>query len=391
MRKIHQLSIAALLLLAILLSACISATADVPQSTPINTAAENISIDDKMQDSGDTESPAVSNQERLIDSPAMPVTTPSGEFVVYFLDVGQAAAAFVYTDGATMLIDGGGSSSSNLIYSFLDRNGIDHLDYIINTHPHEDHVGGLSGALNRVSSVGTVLGSATDYDTRAFESFTRYLNEHNKEITIPNAGESFMLGSAVVEILAPLRDYNDVNNNSIVLKITYGETSFLFKGDAERESELDMVESGIDLSVDVLKVSHHGSDTSTTYPFLRAVMPEIAVISSGVDNQYGHPHDNTLSRLRDADVKVYRTDLQGDIIIRSDGINLTVETQKNADIQTNPTEPIIEEFTHIGNLSSKKFHKPDCHTLPAEHNRVHLETREHAIDNGFDPCGNCKP
>ena len=391
MRKIHQLSIAALLLLAILLSACISATADVPQSAPVNRAAENISIDDNMQDSGDTESPAVSNQERLIDSPAMPVTTPSGEFVVYFLDVGQAAAAFVYSDGATMLIDGGGASSSNLIYSFLERNSIDHIDYIINTHPHEDHVGGLSGALNRVSSVGTVLGSATDYDTRAFENFTRYLNEHNKEITIPKAGDSFMLGSATVEILAPLRDYNDVNNNSIVLKITYGETSFLFKGDAERESELDMVESGIDLSVDVLKVSHHGSDTSTTYPFLRAVMPEIAVISSGVDNQYGHPHDNTLSRLRDADVKVYRTDLQGDIIIRSDGINLTVETQKNADIQTNPTEPIIEEFTHIGNLSSKKFHKPDCHTLPAEHNRVHLETREHAIDNGFDPCGNCKP
>ena len=391
MKKFHQIGIITLLFLTILLAACTSAAADMSQSSFVNTPIDRIDAYENLPESSDIELPNISNQERSVKTPDIRSTPLFGEFVVYFLDVGQAAAAFVICDGQTMLIDGGGSSSSNLIYSFLDRQGIDHLDYIINTHPHEDHVGGLSGALNRASSVGAVLGSATEYDTRAFESFTRYLDEHGAEIEIPKAGDSFMLGSATVEILAPLKDYNDINNNSIVLKITYGETSFLFKGDAERESELDMVESGIDLSADVLKVSHHGSDTSTTYPFLRAVMPEIAVISSGKDNQYGHPHDNTLSRLRDADVKVYRTDLQGDIIIKSDGVNLTAETQRNTDIPTNPTELIIEEFTHIGNANSKKFHRPDCHTLPAEHNRVHLETREHAIDHGFEPCGNCKP
>jgi len=319
------------------------------------------------------------------------LSSMSDEFTVYFLDVGQAAAAFILCDGKTMLIDGGGASSSNLIYSFLERHGIDHLDYIVNTHPHEDHVGGLSGALNYISSVGTVLGSAAEYDTRAFESFVKYLDEHNAKITIPSPNDTFMLGSAEVLILAPLRDYNDVNNSSLVLKITYGETSFLFKGDAERQSELDMIEAGYDLSATVLKVSHHGSDSSTIYPFLREVMPEVAVISCGVNNQYGHPHENVLSRLRDADIKLYRTDLQGDIIIRSDGIKLTVETHKNADIITNPTEIYGRDFAHIGNSRTKKFHTSDCHTLPEEHNRVHLETRDHAIDGGYDPCGNCKP
>jgi competence protein ComEC len=120
-------------------------------------------------------------------------------------------------------------------------------------------------------------------------------------------------------------------------------------------------------------------------------MPEVAVISSGENNQYGHPHDNVLSRLRDADVKVYRTDLQGDIIIRSDGINLTVETQRNAEIPTNPTVLPVDDYSYIGNINSKRFHRLDCHTLPAEHNRVHLESREHAIESGYDPCGNCKP
>jgi len=382
MKRLYKFSTFALLILTLLLAACFSAPADVSTLTlPESKEATYQETGSASQHNNQIE------PIRLSDLP-----TPD-EIVVYFLDVGQAAAAFIICDGITMLIDGGGASSSNLIYSFLYRHEIDHLDYIINTHPHEDHVGGLSGALNRVSSVGTVFGSAVEYDTRAFESFLKYLDEHDRNITLPNPGDSFMLGSALVEILAPLRDYDDVNNNSLVLKVTYGEISFLFKGDVERASEIDMVESGLDLSANVLKVSHHGSSTSTTYPFLREVMPEIAIISVGANNQYGHPHDDTLSRLRDADVRVYRTDLQGDIIIRSDGVNLIVETQRNADILTNPTDIDVYEITHthIGNARTKKFHTLNCNTLPDEQNRVHLESREHAIGDGFDPCGNCNP
>jgi len=152
-----------------------------------------------------------------------------------------------------------------------------------------------------------------------------------------------------------------------------------------------------------LEVSHHGGDTSTIYPFLREVMPQIAIISVGANNTYGHPNENTMSRLRDADVKVYRTDLQGDIIIRSDGIHIYVETQRNTDVQTNPTEhntndnievTLIytgsEEY-YIGNKNTKKLHRPSCHTLPEEKNRVIFETLFEGLDDGHEGCQNCKP
>jgi len=402
MKFFYKPGIIGLLLITLLLSACGSASDNVP---PDNRAAGSVETN-----ISDIETPAVDSQQSTnaqqpvteqdaVSSSFMP---PDSEFVVYYLDVGQGAAAFIVCDGETMLIDGGDPSSSNLIYSFLDRHGIDHLDYILNSHPHDDHIGGLSGALNYVSSVGMAFVSHVQHDIRAVDSFHKYLGDHGVEITVPNAGETFKLGSATVTMLAPLKDYNGINNNSIVLKITYGETSFLFKGDAERESEIDILEAGFDLSATVLKVSHHGSETSTTYPFLREVMPEIAVISCGANNRYGHPHEDTLSRLRDADVKVYRTDMQGDIIIRSDGYKVYVETGRNADIQTNPTahtgisghdELIItgDEEHYIGNANSKKLHRPDCRTLPDEKNRVIFDILQEGLDAGHDPCGNCKP
>ena len=384
------------LLFALLLAAC--------GSVPAQPESEQLSLQNSPADVVDAQSADISESAETFDESltahdAKPHTTIpdsisdalSGEFTVYFLDVGQGAAAFIICDEKTMLIDGGGAASSSLIYSFLERHGVDHLDYIINTHPHEDHVGGLSGALNFVSSVGTVFGSSTQYDTRVFEGYVRHLGNHDAQIIIPEAGDSFMLGSALVQIKGPVREYDDVNNNSIVLKVTYGETSFMFKGDAERSSEIDMLEAGYDLSATVLKVSHHGSDTSTTYPFLREVMPDIAIISCGAGNSYGHPHENTLSRLRDADVTVYRTDLQGDIIITSDGKSVSVRTERNSDIPTNPTERADDEEHYIGNASSMKLHRPGCRTLPAEHNRVIFRTLQEAFDAGHDACGNCKP
>jgi len=141
----------------------------------------------------------------------------------------------------------------------------------------------------------------------------------------------------------------------------------------------------------VLKVGHHGSDTSTTYPFLREIMPQYAVISCGTDNPYGHPHENTLSRLRDADVTVYRTDLQGTITCTSDGKSVSFSVERNAEVKTNPTDKAVEADYYIGNSNSRKFHRPDCSGLPSEKNRVILDTREAAIEGGFESCGICKP
>jgi competence protein ComEC len=318
--------------------------------------------------------------------------------LVTFLDVGQADATLIESGGRAMLIDGGGPGDSQLIYTVLRNKGISHLDYIIGTHPHADHVGGLAGAL-QFASAGVVYSPVTEYDTRAFRNFAGAAGERGAGITIPRPGETFMLGDAEAVILGPLSILpEDPNNSSISLKVTYGNTSFLFTGDAERKAELELLEAyGSRLRSTVLKAGHHGSNTSTTYPFLREVRPSVAVISCGQDNTYGHPHDDVLSRLRDADVTVYRTDMQGDISIHSDGNNLTVTTGRNAGIRTNPTEPADpsgsaegEEY-YIGNVNSLRFHRPSCSSLPAEHNQTVFTSRDGAAAQGYGPCGSCKP
>ncbi|MCL1807799.1 MAG: MBL fold metallo-hydrolase [Oscillospiraceae bacterium] len=323
-----------------------------------------------------------------------PPAVSGDELIVTFLDVGQADAALIECGGQTMLIDGGNPSDSDLIYTVLKNKNITYLDYIVATHAHADHVGGLAGAL-RFANAGTALCPVKTYDSRAFENFVRALEDQGVSITIPKPGDTFNLGGAEIVILGPVNidniESDDPNNTSVVLKITYGKTSFLFTGDAERKAEQDILEMGADLSATVLKAGHHGSNTSTTYPFLREIMPQFAVISCGKGNSYGHPHDDLLSRLRDADVTVYRTDLQGDVICVSDGQTVSIQTERNASTQTNPTEPSALEEGYIGNVNSLRFHRPSCSGLPAEQNRVWLESREAAIDAGYDPCGTCKP
>lgn len=274
-------------------------------------------------------------QEQEAPAPTQ-APTEGGSLEVHFIDVGQADAALVICDGHYMLIDGGNTEDSSLIYAYLERCGAKHIDYMVASHAHEDHVGGLAGALN-YAEVDTVLCPVTDYDTKAFRSMLKYLKKQEKSLTVPAPGDKFDLGSARVELLGPVKKYDDPNNTSIVLRIDYGETSFLFTGDMEMEAEGDLIDSGANLSATVLKVGHHGSDTSTGYRFLREVMPEYAVISVGEGNIYGHPDQAVLSRFRDAETEVYRTDMQGDIVARSDGTIVTFTTEKEAEAATNPT------------------------------------------------------
>ena len=311
-------------------------------------------------------------------------------FTVYFIDVGQADSALVVCDGHTMLIDGGNVADSSLIYSFLEKHGVSELDYIVATHAHEDHVGGLAGALN-CAKAKVAYSPVYSFDSKAFDNFVKYLGEQNVSVTVPEPGDTFCLGSADVQIVGPIKASNEPNNTSVVIRITYGDTSFLFTGDAERTEEQDILEAGYDLSATVLKVGHHGSDTSTTYPFLREIMPRYAIISCGEGNSYGHPNDDLLSRLRDADVIVYRTDMQGTITCTSDGNTVTFSTERNPNAQTNPTEPSARPDYYIGNINTKKFHLPTCSGLPIEKNRTFFDSREDAINAGYSPCGTCKP
>ncbi len=312
---------------------------------------------------------------------------------VHFIDVGQADAALVICDNEIMLIDGGNASDSSLIYSYLKKLSITHIDYIIATHPHEDHIGGLPAALVNFD-VKNVYAPSIQSDSKIYNTFIQKVSQKGLKIQAPTPGDKIKLGSANVVFYAPIYVSEDINNNSIVLKIIHGNNSFLFTGDAEREEEQDILNNGYDLSATVLKVGHHGSASSTTYPFLREIMPQYAVISVGKDNPYNHPSDNTLSRLRDAEVQIYRTDIQGDIIAVSNGKSIKFSTKKNKNIKTNdsiPHQKLPSGTSYIGNRKSKKFHLPTCYSLPLEKNRIYFNSREEAIENDFSPCGNCSP
>lgn len=304
---------------------------------------------------------------------------------VHFIDVGQADSALVLCDGKSMLIDGGNVDDSSLIYSYLKKEEITALDVVVATHAHEDHVGGLSGALS-FADVETVYCPVTDYDSKAFSDFKKQVEKRNCEITVPKPDTEFELGKATVKILA-CNAGEETNDTSIVLKVCFGNTSFLFTGDAEREAEKWLLDSGCDLKSTVLKVGHHGSANSTTYPFLREVMPEYAVISVGKNNDYGHPTDDALSRLRDAEAEVLRTDLLGDIVFTSNGEEVTYKAGKQ--IEDKEKSEILE---WVVNKNSGKFHKPYCSSVldMKEKNKLYLKsTREKLIKEGYTPCGVC--
>lgn len=314
-------------------------------------------------------------------------------FAVHFLDIGQGDSSLILCDGKTMLIDGGDKSAGRTVYTYLKKLGIDYLDYVVCTHADADHVGGLSGALE-YATVGTVYCPVSDYDSQAFSNFKTRVQAQGKTLVCPQADLTFSLGSAVVTVLAPREVYSDNNNTSIVLRIVYGETSFLFTGDAEYDSEAAMCDAGVSLRSTVLKVGHHGSDTSTSIRFLREVMPQYAVISCGTGNKYGHPTEQTLSRLSQSGATVYRTDRQGDVICESDGKTVTFRTAKNSDATIEPStewDSAPTEYAFIGNLNSKKFHRPTCGNLPSESNSIWFTSREEAIEKGYTPCGSCAP
>lgn len=325
-----------------------------------------------------------------VDSNITTNTITDAGLEVHFIDVGQADCALIICEGETMLIDGGNVADSSLVVAYLTKMEVEYLNVVVGTHAHEDHIGGLAGALSQFSA-GVVYSPVDEYSSTAFSNFKKYTEEQGLELVKPVVGETWQIGSAIVTVLGPVEDYSDANNTSIVLKLEYGETSFLFTGDAELESEQDMLDLGLDLEATVLKVGHHGSYTSTSYAFLRAVNPEYAVIQCGLDNDYGHPHDEVMSRLSDADVTVYRNDLQGTIICYSDGENLEFVTDKNTDIETNPEVTTAETGVYIGNINSLIFHDLNCTSLPAEQNQVYFESRAEAINAGYTACGRCNP
>ena len=312
-------------------------------------------------------------------------TTQADSLSVHYIDVGQADCALLECAGQYMIIDGGNVDDSDLVVTYLQDQGVEQLHTVVCTHAHEDHVGGLAAVL-AVYPTEQILSPTRTYSSACFDDFLYYADQQDIAITIPDPGDSFYLGNAEVTVLGPVKSYADPNNTSIVVKVEFGDTSFLFTGDMEKDAETDMLNYGMDVSADVLKVGHHGSSTSTGYRFLYEVDPEYAVISVGTDNTYGHPHRETVAILADAGVPMLRTDELGTILAVTDGSEITFTWEKQS-AQPGDIEPA--DATYIGNRNSKKFHLPTCNGLPAENNRVIFDSYSEAIDEGYTPCGNC--
>ncbi|AEB77445.1 MBL fold metallo-hydrolase [Clostridium botulinum C/D] len=242
-----------------------------------------------------------------------------GILKVHYIDVGQADSILVQQDGHNMLIDAGNNEDDKLVVDYLKKQGVKKLDYVIGTHPHEDHIGGLDKVIDNFD-VDTLLMSKKIANTKTFKDVVTSAQKKNLKITEPVIGTNYNLGKATFTILAPKdKTYQGTNNYSIVQKLRFGNKSFIFTGDAEAISEMEMVNANLDLQADVLKVGHHGSKTSTCQAFLDKVNPTYAVISCGKDNKYHHPNQSTMNRLKAKGTKVYRTDESGSVVVTSDG------------------------------------------------------------------------
>lgn len=337
---------------------------------------------------------------------------------VNFIDVGQADACLLESDGHFMMIDAGNNNDSALILNYLNSKNVKTIDYMIGTHPHEDHIGSMDTVINNFDIDNVYLPNII-HTTKTFEDVLTAIENKNLKITEPVPGSEFYFNGMTVKILAPINKYDDLNNNSIVLKITYGDIDFLFTGDIETEAEYDILQNGEDLSADVLKTAHHGSDSSSSEEFIKKVSPEYAVISVGKDNSYGHPRESILDLFNRLNIKIYRTDQSGTITFKTDGKKIDVTNgNDNSDInivqkeeepvnnkkdtenyllssdendnKPQPTQTNTEKY-YIGNKNTKKFHLPSCYTLPKPKNQVILNSWEEAINRKYSPCKNCNP
>lgn len=355
---------------------------------------------------------------------------------VHFLDIGQGDSTLIINGEHAMLIDAGDNDKGSTIWMYLQKRGIEKLDYLILTHTDADHIGGADVIVEKLQ-VDTVFMGDFQKDNATYRDLMQALDYKSLTFSTPRVGSVYTLGDASFTIVAPNGEYDTPNDSSIGLRLVRGETSFLFTGDAEEQAEADMLANGLTLDADVYQVGHHGSRSSSDREFLEAVSPAYAVISCAEGNSYGHPHARTLNNLRALGVQVFRTDEQGSIVVSTDGKELTwncapsdtwqvgEQTQAEKDTQgstqssiqegtqgstqsstqgstQSSTQGSIQEgtqgstrgITYICNTDTKKFHYPSCSSVGqmADKNKLEsAESRDEIIAEGYEACKRCNP
>lgn len=244
---------------------------------------------------------------------------------VHFIDVGQGDCIFIKYDGCNILIDAGEKGNETAVTEYLEKLGVKTIDYVIPTHPHSDHIGGLPGVIEKFTVKNVIMTRFSKENmptTATYEKLLDAVSSSGANVIEATVGNTITCSDLSFTILSPIKQYDDYNDMSIVIRLTYKDVSFLFTGDAESEAEKDILASGENVSANVLKVGHHGSSTSTCDDFLEDVSPDYAVIMCGTDNEYGHPHKQTLDRLSALNIKVFRTDTDGTVFVGTDGKTL---------------------------------------------------------------------
>lgn len=345
-----------------------------------------------------TTTPVSTTAESVVE-----ITEFSDDMKVHFIDVDQGDSTFIeLPNGEAMLIDAGETDQADKVVTYIYSQGYDTIDYVVATHAHSDHIGGLPVVLDSFNIENFYMTSAVA-TTSIYEDMLNAVDESGAAVHDVMAGDViYNEANLLIEVVAPKEiDYDEQNNNSVVIKLTYGDDKFLFTGDAEK-SEEDGIWTNI--KCDVLKVGHHGSDSSSSSNFLKKVEPSYAVISCGLHNSYGHPTDDVLKRLDDRNIDVYRTDLQGTIVFTSDGSNISVNvnpseytppvTTTTTTVQQGQNTPVEDSgTTYVLNTNSKKIHYASCSSVNdmKESNKAFTNDYDQAIADGYKPCGRCKP
>ncbi len=269
--------------------------------------------------------------DKFFDFSPTPSPTVEGNCAVTFIDVGQGDSALISCGGVNVLIDAGENNKGDDVLLKLSELGVKSLDYVIGTHAHSDHIGGLDTVLSGIEIKNIILSDLPDKmipTTKTYSDLLDAIVENEVNVIAAEAGACYDIGEGKLTLLSPVSDeYKDLNDWSIVTRFDFGKTAFLFTGDAEENAEKDILSSGANLSATLLKAGHHGSSTSSSQRFLDAVDPDFVVVSVGEGNSYGHPNAEALTRFANIGAEVYRTDISGDITAVSDGETITINCE----------------------------------------------------------------